>query len=59
MVRALDFGNQGLGFESTRGFHFLNMMQANLATCCEFANVLHIVGCGICAVLECVKTVLS
>ena len=32
-------------------------MQASLATCCEFANGLHIVGCGICAVWECEKTI--
>ena len=28
------------------------MMQASLATCCEFATGLHIVGSGICALLE-------
>ena len=34
------------------GVTFLNMMQASLATCCEFATGLHIVGSGICALLE-------
>ena len=32
------------------GVIFLSMMQASLATCCEFATGLYIVGCGICAV---------
>ena len=36
----------------TMGVTFLNMMQASLATCCEFTTGLHIVGSGICALLE-------
>ena len=59
MVRALDFGNQGLGVRIHPGVSFLNMMQARLATCCKFATGPHIVGCGICAVWECIKTVSS
>ena len=31
---------------------FLNMMQASLATCYEFATGVHIVGSCICALLE-------
>ena len=38
---------------STRyqGVTILNMMQVSLATCCEFATGLHIVGSGKCALL--------
>ena len=31
---------------------FLNIMEASLATCYEFATGVHIVGSGICALLE-------
>ena len=34
------------------GVRILNMMQASLATFCGFATGLHIVGSGICALLE-------
>ena len=34
------------------GVTFLNMMYASLATCYEFATGVHIVGSGICALLE-------
>ena len=47
MVRASDFG-----VRIHPGVTFLNMMQASLATCCEFATGLHIVGSGIRALLE-------
>ena len=32
------------------------MMQTSLATCCEFPTGLHIVGSGICALLEGLRT---
>ena len=34
------------------GGDILNMMQASLETCCEFATGLRIVGSGICSLLE-------
>ena len=44
---------RGSGVRIYPGVTFLNMMQASLATCCELAKGLHIVGLGICAVLVC------
>ena len=52
MVQASDFGSHGLGVQIHPGVTILNMIQASLATCCEFATGLHIVGSGICALLE-------
>ena len=41
------------------GVTFLNMMQASLATCRQFANGLLIVVYGKCAVEECIQIVPS